>query len=73
LLKLFLFQFSDLKELKCLMGFTIEVLNLSRNPVCDTEDKERYRRYAYFLLIFNFCLYVLLLFQGCTTIISFAK
>ncbi|XP_060839178.1 nuclear RNA export factor 1-like [Rhopalosiphum padi] len=37
-------KFSDLKELRCLSGYTIEVLNLSRNPVCDTEDKERYKR-----------------------------
>uniref|UniRef100_A0A2S2NTW4 Nuclear RNA export factor 1 n=2 Tax=Schizaphis graminum TaxID=13262 RepID=A0A2S2NTW4_SCHGA len=37
-------RFSDLKELRCLSGYTIEVLNLSRNPVCDTEDKERYKR-----------------------------
>ncbi|KAE9534785.1 hypothetical protein AGLY_008077 [Aphis glycines] len=36
-------KFSDLKELRCLSGYNIEVLNLSRNPVCDTEDKERYK------------------------------
>ncbi|XP_025206227.1 nuclear RNA export factor 1-like [Melanaphis sacchari] len=37
-------KFSDLKELRCLSGYTIEVLNLSRNPVCDTEDIEHYKR-----------------------------
>ncbi|XP_060842102.1 nuclear RNA export factor 1-like isoform X1 [Rhopalosiphum padi] len=37
-------KFSDLKELRYLSGYTIEVLNLSRNPVCDTEDKEHYKR-----------------------------
>lgn len=38
------FQFSDFKELKSLTGFSIEVLHLSRNPLCNTEDKEKYRR-----------------------------
>ncbi|XP_015373159.1 PREDICTED: nuclear RNA export factor 1-like [Diuraphis noxia] len=37
-------KFSDLKELRCLSGFTIHELNLSRNPLCDTEEKERYKR-----------------------------
>ncbi|XP_060865132.1 nuclear RNA export factor 1-like [Metopolophium dirhodum] len=37
-------KFSDLKELRCLSGYTIHELNLSRNPVCNTEDKERYKR-----------------------------
>ncbi|XP_060870754.1 nuclear RNA export factor 1 [Metopolophium dirhodum] len=37
-------KLSDLKVLKCLSGYTIEGLNLSRNPVCNTKDKERYRR-----------------------------
>ncbi|CAH1731565.1 unnamed protein product [Aphis gossypii] len=36
-------KFSDLKELRCLSGYTIEVLKLSRNPVQDTEDKEHYK------------------------------
>lgn len=38
------FQFSDLKELKTLSGFSIEVLQLSRNPLCNTDDKEKYKR-----------------------------
>ncbi|XP_025202678.1 nuclear RNA export factor 1-like [Melanaphis sacchari] len=37
-------KFSDLKELRCLSGYTIEVLNLSRNPVCDIKDKKHYKR-----------------------------
>ncbi|XP_050527451.1 nuclear RNA export factor 1-like isoform X2 [Daktulosphaira vitifoliae] len=37
-------KFQDIKELSCLSGFGIEVLNLMRNPVADSEDKERYRR-----------------------------
>ncbi|VVC28362.1 Hypothetical protein CINCED_3A015947 [Cinara cedri] len=37
-------KFSDLNELNGLHGFSIEVINLSRNPVSDTEDKERYRQ-----------------------------
>ncbi|XP_029344670.1 nuclear RNA export factor 1-like [Acyrthosiphon pisum] len=37
-------KLSDLKVLKCLSGYTIEGLNLSRNPMCNTKDKERYRR-----------------------------
>ncbi|XP_050053519.1 nuclear RNA export factor 1-like isoform X2 [Aphis gossypii] len=36
-------KFSDLKELKSLSGYTIEVLNLEGNPLCDTVDKERYK------------------------------
>ncbi|XP_050058015.1 nuclear RNA export factor 1-like [Aphis gossypii] len=36
-------KFSDLKELKCLSGYNIEVLNLQGNPLCDTVDKERYK------------------------------
>ncbi|XP_050438937.1 nuclear RNA export factor 1-like isoform X2 [Adelges cooleyi] len=37
-------KLNDVKDLQELSGFTIEVLNLSRNPVSDKEDKERYRR-----------------------------
>ncbi|CAI6357453.1 unnamed protein product [Macrosiphum euphorbiae] len=37
-------KFSDLKHLRCLSGYTIRELNLSRNPMCNTEDKERYKR-----------------------------
>ncbi|KAE9530577.1 hypothetical protein AGLY_011039, partial [Aphis glycines] len=37
-------KFSDLKELKSLSGYTIEVLNLEGNPLCDTVDNERYKR-----------------------------
>jgi len=44
MLKLFLLQLSDLNELKSLLGYTIEVFNLSRNPVCNLMDKECYRR-----------------------------
>jgi len=44
-------QFSDIKELRCLSGFTIHELNLSRNPLCNTEDKERYKRYAHFFML----------------------
>ncbi|XP_016663786.1 nuclear RNA export factor 1-like [Acyrthosiphon pisum] len=41
-------KFSDLKDLRCLSGYTIRELNLSRNPMSNTEDKERYKRYAHF-------------------------
>ncbi|XP_025191697.1 nuclear RNA export factor 1-like [Melanaphis sacchari] len=37
-------KFSNLKELKCLSGYTIEILNLSRNPVSSAMDKECYKR-----------------------------
>ncbi|VVC38388.1 Nuclear transport factor 2,TAP C-terminal (TAP-C) domain,Nuclear transport factor 2, eukaryote,UBA- [Cinara cedri] len=38
-------KFSDLNELNCLQGFSIEVINLSRNPVSDNiKDKECYRQ-----------------------------
>ncbi|KAE9530486.1 hypothetical protein AGLY_010948 [Aphis glycines] len=33
-------KFSDLKELKCLSGYIIEVLNLEGNPLCDTDNSE---------------------------------
>ncbi|XP_022175908.1 nuclear RNA export factor 1-like isoform X2 [Myzus persicae] len=37
-------KLSDLNELRSLFGYTIDVLNLSRNPVCNSMDKECYRR-----------------------------
>ncbi|CAI6365160.1 unnamed protein product [Macrosiphum euphorbiae] len=37
-------KLSDLNELRSLLGYTVEVLNLSRNPVCNSMDKECYRR-----------------------------
>ncbi|XP_060841874.1 nuclear RNA export factor 1-like [Rhopalosiphum padi] len=37
-------KLSDLNELKSLLGYTIEVLTLFRNPVCDSMVKECYRR-----------------------------
>lgn len=40
----FVLQFSDLKVLKCLSGFSIEELNLSKNPLCHSMDSKCYRR-----------------------------
>ncbi|XP_015373153.1 PREDICTED: nuclear RNA export factor 1-like isoform X2 [Diuraphis noxia] len=37
-------KLSDLNELRSLLGYTIEVLHLSRNPVCNLMDKDYYRR-----------------------------
>ncbi|XP_016655990.1 nuclear RNA export factor 1 isoform X2 [Acyrthosiphon pisum] len=37
-------KLSDLNELRSLSGYSVEVLNLFRNPVCNSMDKECYRR-----------------------------
>ncbi|KAL4152884.1 hypothetical protein QTP88_000717 [Uroleucon formosanum] len=37
-------KFSDVKELRCLSGYTIHELNLFGNPMCNTKDKQRYKR-----------------------------
>lgn len=38
------FQFSSFRDLKCLSGYSIEVLDLSRNPVSDIKEKKYYKQ-----------------------------
>jgi len=38
------FQLTDLNELKSLTNFSIEVLCLFGNPLCNTIDKDKYRQ-----------------------------